>query len=189
MNALDDSRIVELYLSRDESAISLTSEKYGKRLRAIAYGIVNDPQTAEECENDTYLQAWNSIPPQEPRAHFFGYLAQIIRRLSIDLCRHRSRLKRSAHIVTLTAELERCIPAPDDTPCRMEASELAKIISDFLAVLPRQQRLIFLRRYWYLDSIADISLRFSISQSKVKTTLWRTRNALREHLEEEGYTL
>ena len=186
---MHDNQIIDLYLARDESAIAETARRHGAGLRQISMNIVGDAPSAEECENDTYLQAWNSIPPQEPRAHFFGYLAQIVRRLSIDLCRHRSRLKRSAHIVTLTAELERCIPAPDDTPCRMEAEELAKIISDFLAFLPRQQRLIFLRRYWYLDSIDDISLRFSISQSKVKTTLWRTRNALREHLEEEGYTL
>lgn len=184
-----DNQIIDLYLARDESAIAETARRHGAGLRQISQNIVGDASSAEECENDTYLQAWNSIPPQEPRAHFFGYLAQIIRRLSIDLCRHRCRLKRSAHIVALTAELEKCIPAPDDTPCRMEASELAKIISDFIADLPRQQRLIFLRRYWYLDSIADISLRFSISQSKVKTSLWRTRNALREHLEEEGYTL
>lgn len=184
-----DNQIIDLYLARDESAIAETARRHGAGLRQISLNIVGDAPSAEECENDTYLQAWNSIPPAEPRSHFFGYLAQIIRRLSIDLCRHRTRLKRSAQIVSLSYELQQCIPAPDDTPCRMEAAELAKIISNFLADQPRQHRQIFLRRYWYLDSVADISLRFSISQSKVKTSLWRTRNAPREHLEEEGYTL
>lgn len=186
---MDDDRIIDLYLARDEAAIAHTARRYGAGLRQISLNIVDDRQCAEECENDTYLQAWDSIPPHEPRTHLFAFLARIVRHLSIDCCRRRSRLKRDGHIVQLTAELETCIPAPDDTPCRMEAAELAKIISDFLGTLPREQRLIFLRRYWYLDSICSISLRFAITQSKVKTTLWRTRNALRELLEKEGYPL
>ena len=112
---MDDERIVELYLSRDESAIKETSEKYGPRLRSLAYGIVNDAQTAEECENDTYLEAWNSIPPHDPKSYLYAFLARITRHISLNRCRDGSRLKRSAVICELSAEMEECLPAPDDS--------------------------------------------------------------------------
>ena len=92
--ALEDNRIVELYLIRDETAISQTAEKYGSRLRNLAYGIVEDPHTAEECENDTYMEAWESIPPHEPKNYFFAFLARITRHIALDFCKQRSRLKR-----------------------------------------------------------------------------------------------
>lgn len=145
---MEDSQIVDLYLQRDETAVERTAEKYGPRLRRISYGIVDDKQTAEECENDTYLQAWNRIPPHEPRSYLFAFLSRIIRNLSIDHCRNRERLKRRAMLVELSAELECCIPAPDDTACRMEAQALADIISAFLKAQPRPHRDVFLRRYW-----------------------------------------
>ena len=119
MKALDDNRIVDLYLSRDETAIAHTSEKYGSRLRNVAYGIVEDLHTAEECENDTYMEAWNSIPPHEPKSYLFAFLARITRHIALDFCKERSRLKRSAFISELSAEMEQCIPAPDDTERRI----------------------------------------------------------------------
>ncbi len=186
---MEDSQIVDLYLARDEAAIRHTAQAYGTRLRRISDGIVDDRQIAEECENDTYLQAWQRIPPQEPRNYLFAFLARITRNLSIDRCRSRERLKRSACITELSAELECCIPAPDDVHCRIEARLLARIISDFLKTLPDQQRNVFLRRYWFADSIAAIALRYRITQSKTKSMLFRTRNALRAHLEKEGYDL
>lgn len=189
MNTLDDSRIVDLYFLRDETAIEQTCEKYGHRLRALAYGIVADAQTAEECENDTYMEAWNSIPPHEPRSYLYAFLARITRHLSLNCCRDRSRLKRSAYICELSTELEQCLPAPDDTACRVEEAVLGETLNCFLSTLSTEKRSIFLRRYWYMDSIADIAQRFSLSQSKVKTTLFRCRNLLREHLEKEGYAL
>lgn len=188
-NALDDNRIVELYLLRDETAISQTNEKYGSRLRSLAYGIVEDMQTAEECENDTYMEAWNSIPPHEPRSYLYAFLARITRHISLNCCRDRSRLKRSAYICQLSTELEQCLPAPDDTACRVDDTVLTEILNAFLGALSEEKRNIFLRRYWYLDSIAAIAKRFSLSESKVKTTLFRCRNLLREHLEKEGYPL
>ena len=106
---MDDNRIVELYFLRDETAILQTSEKYGNRLRSLAYGIVNDRQTAEECENDTYMEAWNLIPPHEPRSYLYAFLARITRHISLNFCRDRSRLKRSAFICELSAEMEQCI--------------------------------------------------------------------------------
>lgn len=186
---MDDEKIVELYLDRDEVAIIQTSAKYGKCLRNLAYGIVTDSQTAEECENDTYLKAWDSIPPHEPRKHLYAFLACIVRHIAINCCRHRNRLKRSAYICELSAEMEQCIPAPDDMDCRIDDMLLREAINTFLGSLSLEKRNIFIRRYWYLDSISDISKRFSISESKVKSILFRCRNGLRESLEKEGYTL
>lgn len=186
---MDDSRIVELYLLRDEMAIKQTAKKYGRRLRSLAYGIVNDSQTAEECENDTYMEAWSTIPPHEPRNYLYAFLARIIRHISLNCCRDRSRLKRSAFICELSAEMEQCILAPDDVECRIDNMALSDAINGFLSKLDEEKRNIFVRRYWYLDSVAAISRRFALSESKVKTTLFRCRTRLREHLEKEGYTL
>ncbi len=189
MKALDDNEIVELFLSRDETAIKHTAEKFGSRLRALSYGIVGDMQTAEECENDTYMQAWNTIPPNEPRGYLYAFLARITRHISLNYCRDRSRLKRSAVICELGAELEECIKAPDDVECRIDDMSLSQAINGFLATLDDEKRNIFVRRYFYLESIADISERFALSQSKVKTTLFRCRNMLRKYLNKEGYNL
>ena len=186
---MDDAGIVELYLVRDEDAIRQTSAKYGGRLRALSYGIVLDRETAEECENDTYLEAWNRIPPHDPRSYLYAFLARITRHISLNCCRDRGRLKRSAHIVELSSEMEECIPAPDDMSCRVDDLALSEAINGFLRGLDQEKRNIFIRRYWYLDSVADISERFAVTESKVKTTLFRCRAKLRRHLEKEGYIL
>ena len=186
---MEDSQIVDLFLIRDESAIAHTAVRYGTRLRGISYGIVRDAGTAEECENDTYLQAWSSIPPNQPRQYLFAFLARIIRHISIDRCRYTQRLCRSAYIQELSAELQTCVPGKDDIEHRLEAIALGQSISAFLRAQPEETRNVFIRRYWYMDSIAELSHRFSISQSKAKSMLLRCRNALRKHLEKEGYTL
>lgn len=187
--ALEDPKIVELYFARDEAALRHTAEKYGKRLRALSYGIVRDLQTAEECENDTYVAAWNSIPPHSPAGHLYAFLAKITRHISLNRCRDRSRLKRSAMLCELSQEMEQCIPAPDDCECRIDDMVLAELLNSFLGELTHEKRGIFVRRYWYMDPIADIAKRFGCSQSKVKTTLFRTREQLRACLEKEGYAL
>ncbi len=184
---MEDSKIVALFWDRDETAIAHTAEKYGKRLRGLSYGITEDTQTAEECENDTYRQAWDSIPPHRPVDYLYPFLARIIRHISLNCCRDRNRLKRQGHVTELTAELEQCLPAPDDCACRMEEVAFAEVLNGFLAALPKEKRQIFLRRYWYLDSVAAIAKRFGITESSVKTTLFRLRGKLREHLEKEGY--
>lgn len=186
---MEDKRIIELYMNRNEAAEEETSAKYGARLKNISYNITEDRQTAEECENDTYMEAWKSIPPQNPVDYLYAYLARIIRHISIDVCRTRSRLKRSAVITELTAEMEECIPTPDDTACRLEYKELGEAISRYLYTLPEEKQKIFIRRYWYLDSVDSISRRLGITQSKVKMTLLRCRNELRTYLEKEGYDL
>ena len=186
---MDDTTIIDLYFARDEAAIRHTAEKYGGRLRALSHGIVQDMQTAEECENDTYLQAWNAIPPHDPKEYLYAFLASITRHISLNRCRDRRRLKRSAYICELSAELEQCIPAHEDVGSRMNDMALRQAVNDFLGKLSLEKRNIFIRRYWYLDSIADISDRFALSESKVKTTLFRCRIGLRKHLEKEGYAL
>lgn len=186
---MEDGQIVELYLSRDESAVRHTADKYGRRLRALALGVVRDVQTAEECENDTYMEAWRSIPPHEPREYLYAFLARITRHTALNRCRERGALKRGAFVTQLSAELEQCIPAPDDLECRLDAMALGEAVNGFLAALDREKRAMFLRRYWYLDSVSAIASRFGCSEGRVKTTLFRLRGKLRAYLEQEGYTL
>jgi len=184
---MDDTAIIDLYLARQEDAIAQTSQKFGKRLNTISLQIVQDPGTAEECENDTYLQAWKRIPPNKPYGYLFAFLARIIRNLSLDACRTRNRLKRSGFVVELTQEMEQCIPASDDPVAEVDNILLGQLISRYLHTLSAEKRNIFLRRYWYMDSVSDIATKFRMGESKVKTTLFRCRNELRAYLEKEGY--
>ena len=184
---MEDHKIIELYLSRDEAAIFETSKKFGNRLRCLAYSIVNNQQTAEECENDTYLQAWNLIPPHSPKNYLYAFLARITRHISLNCCRERTRPKRSAFVCELTAEMEQCIPAPDNAACRIDDIAFSEAINGFLRTLSEEKRNIFIRRYWYLDSVTEIAKRFALSESKIKTMLFRCRNQLRKYLEKEGY--
>ena len=186
---MEDDKIVQLYLNRDENAIRQTSEKYGSRLRAISFRITSDRETSEECENDTYLETWNRIPPSEPRDYLYAFLAKITRTISISRCRERTRLKRDSYIVELTDELEMCIPAVNDVAADVEAKFLGEAISRYLYTLPDEKQVMFMRRYFYLDTVSEIAKRLSISDSKVKTTLFRIRNELRDYLIKEGYTL
>lgn len=186
---MDDDRIVELFLNRDESAIACTSEKYGNRLCSIAQRITGDLSTAEECENDTYLEAWKRIPPNEPRTYLLAFLSRIIRNISINRCVERDRLKRSAYITELSAEMEQCIPSPNDVESCLDGIEIGRIISVFLHAQPKEKRVIFMHRYYYLDSVSSIADRFGYSESKVKTMLFRMRNDFRNYLIQEGYTL
>ena len=186
---MDDGSIVELYLARDESAIARTSEKYGAALRTLANRILEDMPAAEECENDTYLETWNRIPPHEPRDYLFPFLGRIARHLAIDRCRRRDARKRSAVLCELTQELEQCLPAKENVEAEVNASELAAVIRRFLSGCTAEQRGIFLRRYWYFDTIPAVAARFGFTESKVKVTLHRLRERLRAVLEEEGWTI
>lgn len=184
---MEDDEIVELYLKRDETALSQTQSKYGKRLCAVSYVITGDRLTAEEVENDAYLRAWESIPPNAPYKALFAYLAKIVRNLSINVCKSRGRLKRAAMIVELSEEMEQCIPARGRVEENFDAKLLSENISAFLDTLPERKRDIFMRRYWYLDSPEKIAERFGMSENNVKVTLYRLREKLRVYLEKEGY--
>ena len=186
---MDDSKIVDLYLMRNEDAIRQTYLKYGKQLRSIAINIVQDSSDAEECENDTYTKVWDSIPPHEPRTYLFAFLARITRHISLDLRKYKNRQKRTAVIVELSAELEQCIPAPTVEVCQMSDEGFGELINLFLWELDEDTRNVFIRRYWFLDSIAQIAERFQMSESKVKSMLFRTRSKLKKYLEKEGVVL
>lgn len=187
MLPIEDEIIIDRYIVRDESAISYTADKYGKQLVAIANRICDDLDIAEECENDTYLRAWNSIPPHEPRGYFFTFLAKITRNLALDRYRESNRLKRSATIVELTGELSEIIAGNDDATANAESEELKNYINSFLRTLHKEKRNVFIRRYWYMDSVAEIADRYGISEGKIKTILFRVRNGLRQYLKKEGY--
>lgn len=182
---MDDVRIVQMYLDRDEHAISATAERYGIRIRGIANNILQDIHGAEECENDTYLAAWNAIPPHKPFTYLFAFLARITRHLALDRCRERNRMKRNALLVELTQEMEQCIPGPNDVESGVDAKIVGSAISGFLRKLPEERRQVFVRRYWYMDSVSTIAKRFGIGESKVKTMLFRTRKELNDYLRKE----
>ena len=184
---MDDSHIVELYLDRNESAIAETAEKYGNTLKKIAKNVLSDLETVDECENDAYLKTWNLIPPNEPRTYLFAFVGRIIRHLAIDRLRHESRQKRSALFCELTDEMLECIAGSSDVEHENEAKELAELINKFLDACPEEQRNIFVSRYWYFESITEICDKYSLPQSKVKTTLFRMREKLRKYLYEGGF--
>lgn len=186
---MEDAAIVELYLCRNEAAIEHSARKYGSRLRGIGLRMLEDHGAAEECENETYLRAWNLIPPNEPRNYLFAFLGKIMRHLCIDECRRDSRRKHPELYIELTEELAACTPSGARTEERLEAEELVESVNRFLAGCTEDQRRVFVRRYWFFDSIQQIARRFGFSQGKVKSMLFRLREELRQQLREEGYAL
>lgn len=186
---MEDSEIVALYISRDESALDITQKKYGPYLHKIAYNILRDQQDSQESVNDTYLAAWNSIPPHKPDI-LATYLGKLTRRISIDIFRKRNRLKRrdSEYAVSLS-ELEDCVAGGDSPEEWMQAQLLGESISAFVRQLPAQSRHVFVGRYYFLDSVKDIARYCGISEAKVKTMLFRMRGNLRAYLEKEGFTV
>ena len=173
---MEDRKIVDLYLARDEDAIRYTDEKYGERLLSLSVGITEDRLDAEECRSSTYLRVWNSVPPDEPRDYFFAYIARICRHISLDLCRSRGRQKRNARITELSDETDKWI---DD-------NALKNVLNGFLSSLDTQRRDMFIRRYWYMDGIPELARKFGKSEGGVKMTLSRMRQSLRLALEKEG---
>ena len=186
---MDDDKIVDLYLSRNEDAIVQTAQKYGSRLRNIAYNILNDRETAEECENDAYLETWKLIPPNEPRTYLFAFVGRIVRHIALNICKMNKRQKRYAVYCELTQEMQECIPAENDIEAEVEADYLSSLIDAFLESCTEEQQKVFVRRYWYFDSVAAIARTFGYTQSKVKTMLFRMRVDLKNHLEKEGYDI
>ncbi len=186
---MQDEKIIELYWQRNESALKETQDKYSRYLFKIAYNILANEQDSEESVNDTYLAAWNSIPPQKPSS-LSAYLAKLTRRISIDIFRKRNRDKRvpSEYIVSVE-ELENSLSIGDSTQQEVEVRHLAKLINDFLGKLPETARNLFIGRYYFSDSLKEVSRYCGVSESKAKTVLFRTRQKLKTYLEKEGYKL
>lgn len=184
---MEDARIVDLYWARSENAISETSAKYGKYCYAIAYNVLANHEDADESVNDTYLDAWNNMPPHRPSI-LSTFLGKITRRISIDKWRGRTAEKRGGgEIVLALDELSDCVPSRHNVEHEVEAAELAKVIDDFVMSLPPMERRVFICRYWYLDPISAISQQFGFSESKVKMMLHRQRQKLLSHLEREAF--
>lgn len=181
---MNDKHLVALFFGRDEAAIAQTKSAYGKKLFRIANGILRNQQDAEECENDTYLSAWDSIPPHNPSNYFFAYLGKITRNNAINMYNKLHTKKRFAHIVTITEEMEQCIPNPTQDKVE-DRLALTEVVNGFLAELSETERNLFICRYWYGKSIDELAKQFLFSQSKVKSMLFRTRNKLKERFEEE----
>ena len=181
---MTDSQIIALFWERNEDAIQETDAVYGRKLYAISDKILRSTQDAEESVSDTYMRAWETIPPQKPN-YFFAYLAKICRNFSLSKLQWNAAAKRNAEVVRLTQEMEQCIPDRSHER-KLEGEEIGGVLNRFLDSISVESRLVFMRRYWYTDSIAEIAERYHISQSKVKTQLHRTRNKLQLFLESEG---
>ena len=183
---MEDQGIIALFFERSEQAIEETDKKYGGYCYSIAYNILFNREDSEECVSDTYLAAWNTIPPRRPN-FLNAFLAQMTRHISIDRWRKRSAKKRGGGEIFLALEeLEDCVDS-SSTETEYEKKELSRVLNQFLSSLPETERNVFLCRYWYLDSIQTISEVSGFSQSKVTSMLQRLRGKLRKKLSEEGY--
>lgn len=184
---MEDQAIVELFFARNETAIAETDRKYGRRLRAISYGILSSREDAEECADDTYIAAWNQIPPDRP-IYFFTYLASIIRNLSYRRFRDAHREKRGG-FGTVLEELDACIP-DDDEPGLFEEENgeaLTEALNGFLGTLPKDKRIIFVKRYYYSEPTADIARETGYSEANVRKILSRLRESLYHILQKGGH--
>ncbi|MBQ2865526.1 MAG: sigma-70 family RNA polymerase sigma factor [Clostridia bacterium] len=181
---MDDLRIIELYFKRDEQAIKETDAKYGKLCRSIAYNILNNHEDSEECVNDTYVGVWNAIPPIKPN-NFMSFVCKIARNLSLKRLEFMKREKRSPDVLVSLDDLASVLPddryAPD-----VSDEDVGKLISRFLRMQKEDVRSVFVRKYYFFDSVADIAVRFGFTESKVKNMMFCTRNKLRDYLIKEG---
>ena len=186
--AMEDREIIRLYQKRDEQAISASRSKYGAFLYGIAMNILHQNQDAEECESDTYHNAWRHIPPDNPWA-LRTYLGKITRRLSISRYRKNHAEKRNSEMELLLEELDQCIPDSSTPEQSLEVKELGEIISNWLIHLPEQQKKLFVRRYWFGDSLEQLSREFELPRGLISQRLSRMRSKLKVYLEQQGVSL
>ena len=183
---MTDHQLIELYFARSEQAITETAKQYGSLCYTISYNILYNREDAEECVNDTYLSAWNHIPPTKPNV-FSVYLSRITRNLSIDRWRESHANKRGkGQVPAAVEELDYCLTKGDSPEKAYLQKELTEVLNEFLGTLPQIERKVFVSRYWYLDSIGNIADNFGFSIPKVKNMLMRTRRKLKKHLNEKG---
>ncbi len=178
---MEDEKIIELFFERSEQGIRELDNKYGKFCHKLSYNIVNDMQDAQECVNDAYLGAWNTIPPEHPNP-LLSYVARIVRNISLKCYWKIEAAKRGGHYKVALDEIEDCIADRRSVEDEIEAKELARIIEKFLDTLTSENRVIFMRRYWFADSLRDIGERVGLSEKNVSVRLTRIRGKLRTHL-------
>lgn len=186
---MDDNKIISLFESRNQLAIGAVADKYGSYCMKISMNILSDTSDSEENVNDTYMQVWNSIPPNKPQS-LMAYIARITRNSALNMLKHKNTQKRNPQDRPLSlSELDDCTPSDVSVENEAEVNMLSRHISDFLYTQKEDVRNVFVRRYFYCDSTQDISERFGFSQSKVKSMLMRTRDKLKLYLEKEGYNI
>ena len=184
---LEDAKIIELYNARNELAVVETERKFGKMLFSIAMNVLSNREASEETVNDTYGKAWNKIPPEKP--DFLGaWLGKITRNLSIIRWRKNRAQKRSG-IETMLSELEECIPSSENIETESESKEITAAINRWLETLKKEERILFLRRYWFGDSVAELSEKSKIPPKKLSSKMFRLRKNLKEFFEKEGIAL
>ena len=187
MTQLEDSTIISLFFERSEQAVAELDRKYGAAVKKTAANILQDRQDAEECVNDTWLRVWNSIPPQKPNP-LVSYVCKIARNLALDRYRSNKAEKRNGNLDLVLDEMEECIPSNWNLETEVEARELTEAINRFLAGLPADDRCLFVRRYWYGDSVADLAALTKGSANRISVRLFRIREKLRKTLEKEGFS-
>jgi len=186
---VEDSAIIDLYWAREERALTETDVKYGGMCRSIAYNILQNREDTEECVNDTWFRAWNTMPPRRPNV-LSAFLSRITRNLSLDRYKTARAGKRGGGQVPVALEeLGDCVPAVGSVEEAVELEELTRVLDQFLRDLPEKECCIFLRRYWYVDGTREIAARYEMAEGSVKSTLHRTRQKLRARLEKEGVVL
>ena len=186
---MEDVQIIELYWQRSEDAIGETSRKYGPYCHTIAHNILHSARDAEECVNDTWLRAWNAMPPKRP-SRLIAFLGKITRNLSLNrLLKGQAQKRGGGGCETALEELEDCLPAPDGVETEADDKALAAALDCFLSDLPPETRTLFLRRYWYMTPLKSLAAELGINENTAASTLLRTRKALKRYLEKEGIAL
>ena len=185
---MEDSKIITLFFARSEQAISELSNKYGKLCMHIADNILGNRQDAEECVNDAYLGAWNTIPPQKPNP-LQTYICRIVRNIAITRYHTNTAIKRNSHYDVALEELGHCLLSSETVESTLHAKELSRLLDRFLSSLDTRSRVMFVRRYWYADSVTDIAESFKTRPNNVSVQLSRIRNKLRKFLIQEGYMI
>ncbi|MDE6320359.1 MAG: sigma-70 family RNA polymerase sigma factor [Lachnospiraceae bacterium] len=184
---MNDKNIVQLFFERSQQAITELSQKYGKLCFHIAMNILKCNEDAEECENDTYLKTWESIPPDDPMS-LRAYVSRIVRNLALSKYRYNHRQMRDSHLQVYLSELQDCIPASQDVEASADDT-VNRAIRAFLATQDMTARVLFIQRYFYMESISVLSKRFGLKESNISTKLNRTRKKLKQYLEREGVVL
>lgn len=185
---MEDSEIIALYFLRDEKAIEKTDAKYGSFCRMIAFNILSVQEDAEECVSDAYWKAWNLIPPQKPRC-FKTWLGKVTRNISLDLWRKNHRQKRYAGIEQLFDELDECIPSANDVESQIEKAELTVFLNRWLASLPKNDRILFMRRYWNGEPLNKLAHLYHMTPVSLANRMYCLRQKLKSALEKEGITI
>ncbi len=188
MDSLNDNRIIDLFFERSEQAITELSGAYGVLCNNIAFHILGNAQDAEECVNDAYLGVWNTVPPKRPNP-LRSYVCRIVRNLAIKQYHHNTAQKRNSVYDVALDELENCFPSSDSVEGAFDAAQAARCINAFLATLSRENRVLFVRRYWHADSIDDLAALFQTSNHNISVRLSRIRAKLNNYLIQEGVFL